>query len=114
MESSGSDLMVFFSVLLDVRCVVPFSEDDPRRKDGSVSMKTPTWIPHGAAKISTSLTCDWYFALICVVVVVVVVVVAAVAVVVMSLQFISELLAQWEVAFWHVLTNHPQVDWSII
>lgn len=78
-------------------------------------MKTPTWIPHGAAKTSTLLTCGWCFALICVVVVVVVVVVAAaVAVVVMSLQFISELFAQWEVAFWHVLTNHPQVDWSII
>lgn len=74
--------------------------------------------PHGAAKTSTILTCGWCFALICVVVVVVIVVVvvvgAAVAVVVMSLQFISELFAQWEVAFRHVLTNHPQVDWSII
>lgn len=26
--SSGSDLMVFFSVLLDVRCDVPFSEGE--------------------------------------------------------------------------------------
>lgn len=32
MESSGSDLMVFFSVLLDVRCVVPFSGDEGKHK----------------------------------------------------------------------------------
>lgn len=31
-ESSGSDLMVFFSVLLGVRCVVPFSEDNGKHK----------------------------------------------------------------------------------
>lgn len=36
-ESSGSDLMVFFSVLLDVRCDVPFSEG--RKKDTIVSVK---------------------------------------------------------------------------
>lgn len=36
-ESSGSDLMVFFSVLLDVRCDVPFSEG--REKDTVVSVK---------------------------------------------------------------------------
>lgn len=35
-ESSGSDLMVFFSVL-DVRCDVPFSEG--REKDTVVSVK---------------------------------------------------------------------------
>lgn len=32
MESSGSDLMVFFSVVLDARCDVPFSEDDDKDK----------------------------------------------------------------------------------
>lgn len=29
-ESSGSDLMVFFSVLLGARCDVPFSEDEDK------------------------------------------------------------------------------------
>lgn len=33
MESSGSDLMVFFSVLLDARCDVPFSEDKDRGRN---------------------------------------------------------------------------------
>lgn len=31
MESSGSDLMVFFSVWFDARCDVPFSEDKHKR-----------------------------------------------------------------------------------
>lgn len=49
-----------------------------------------------------------------VVVVVVAVVVVAVVVAVVTLEFICELLAQREVALLHVLTNHPQVDWSLI
>lgn len=44
-ESSGSDLMVFFSVLLDVRCDVPFSEKEGhnRQRKGfvCVNVKMP-------------------------------------------------------------------------
>lgn len=34
--------------------------------------------------------------------------------VVMALELVGQLLAQWEVAFLHVLTDHPQVDWPLV
>lgn len=49
-ESSGSDLMVFFSVLLDVRCVVPFSEDDAKHKRWNRQHKNSNLDPHGKPK----------------------------------------------------------------
>lgn len=38
-ESSGSDLMVFLSALLDARCEVPFSERTTERKQSRISVK---------------------------------------------------------------------------
>lgn len=111
-ESSGSDLMVFFSVLLGARCDVPFSEDEDKDKVEAVSFKFPA--PHASLSKAfnpqprlTSHTCCWCFGLLRVVVVVTVVVV-------MALQFVGELLAQREVTFLHGLTDNPQVDWPLI
>lgn len=41
MESSGSDLMVFFSVLLGARCDVPFSAEEDKDRVSAGTLRPP-------------------------------------------------------------------------